>query len=241
MNRFTKFLLIDFAVSAIDGNMRVSTTDLRRIAWNKLAGNWSKVAVVMLLFMLISTAISGACGAIGPGLSVVSSLLLLPMSYAFTAAMLRFVRGGEAPQVNDLFEIYKTNFSRAFLVQFLVGLFTFLWTLLLIIPGIIMGYAYSMSVYIANDNPELSEMDAIKKSRELMNGHKLELFLLDITFIGWIFLCILSFGIGFLWIGPYIQAAHAEFYRVLIGDFDQEIIESNLNDEYGDVTVVEEN
>ena len=94
-------------------------------------------------------------------------------------------------------------------------LFVSLWMILLIIPGLIMAYAYSMAVYVANDNPELSAMDAIKKSRELMRGHKWDLFVLDLSFIGWILLCCFTCGLGFFFLAPYIEMAHAEFYREL--------------------------
>ena len=90
-----------------------------------------------------------------------------------------------------------------------------------------MAYAYSMAVYVSNDHPELSSMDAIRKSKELMRGHKWDLFVLDLSFIGWILLCLLTCGIGFFFLLPYIEAAHAEFYRELTDKaVDVEVVET---------------
>ena len=89
----------------------------------------------------------------------------------------------------------------------------FLWSLLLIIPGIVASFAYSMTFFIMADNPNLSANDAIRVSKEMMKGHKAELFWLELSFLGWILLGFLSFGIGFLWIWSYIYTAKAIFYH----------------------------
>ncbi len=144
------------------------------------------------------------------------AILALPMAFAFSIEILKLSREGKQPEIENLFTIYRDNLQKSFLVPFLVALFVCLWSLLLIIPGLIMAYAYSMAIFISNDNPELSAMDAIKKSREIMKGHKWELFVLDLSFIGWILLACLTMGIGFIFLQPYIDTAHAEFYRELI-------------------------
>jgi uncharacterized membrane protein len=95
----------------------------------------------------------------------------------------------------------------------MVGLFTFLWSLLLFIPGIIKSYSYSMTLYIISEDPSIGVMDAITKSREMMNGYKFKKFLLDLSFIGWFLLCIITLGIGFLWFIPYVGVAGAAFYN----------------------------
>lgn len=100
-------------------------------------------------------------------------------------------------------------------VVLLRSLFTFLWTLLLVVPGIIKAISYSQTLFIAIDNPEISANDAIDKSKEMMNGYKWKYFLLALSFIGWIILGIFTLGIGFLWIIPYISIANAKFYEDL--------------------------
>ena len=100
----------------------------------------------------------------------------------------------------------------------LVTLFTFLWSLLFVIPGIVKAYSYSMAYFIKIDHPEYTATQAIDESRRIMNGNKMKLFLLDLSFIGWMIVGSLCFGIGVLWVNAYMQAAHAEFYRDIIGD-----------------------
>ena len=111
----------------------------------------------------------------------------------------------------------------------LVGIYTFFWTILFYIPGIVKTYSYAMTPYILLDKPELSANEAITDSRMMMRGHKMELFLLDLSFIGWILLSILTCGILFIYVVPYMQAARAEFYRTLKGEnepkADEPIIE----------------
>ena len=94
-------------------------------------------------------------------------------------------------------------------------LFIFLWMLLLIIPGIIASIAYSQTFYILAEDDTIGSMDALRKSKEMMNGYKWKYFCLVLRFVGWFLLCILTFGIGFLWLSPYIQVSYAKFYEDL--------------------------
>ena len=188
--------------------MKLTCQELRDRAWNSLTGKYWSLIIMLLVFALIS----GAAGSFTMGLL---SLLTLPMGYALSVAFLNVSRTQCNPQLESMFTVYRDNFLKAFLVPLLQGLFVFLWSLLFVIPGVIMAYAYSMAIYVANDNPELSAMDAIRKSRELMDGHKWDLFVLDLSFIGWIFLCLLTCGIGFFFLAPYMEMAHVEFYREL--------------------------
>ena len=103
-------------------------------------------------------------------------------------------------------------FGKAFWLRLRMGIFTFLWTLLLIIPGIIKSYAYSMSGFILAENSEMTAKEAMKVSEKMMAGSKWRLFCLQFRFIGWHLLCILSLGIGFLWLTPYMNESTAAFY-----------------------------
>jgi len=119
---------------------------------------------------------------------------------------------GREYEVKDLFSQFE-RFSVGFLQSFLRKLFTALWMLLLIIPGIIKSLSYAMTPFILEDHPELTAKQAIRRSMELMDGHKGELFILDLTFFGWEMLNALTLGIGSLWLNPYKNAAYAAFYR----------------------------
>ena len=103
-------------------------------------------------------------------------------------------------------------FGKAFWLRLRMDIFTFLCTLLLNIPGIIKSYAYSMSGFILAENSEMTAKEAMKVSEKMMAGNKWRLFCLQFSFIGWQLLCILSLGIGFLWLTPYMNAATAAFY-----------------------------
>ena len=112
--------------------------------------------------------------------------------------------------------MFKAGFGKYLhnvLGNFLVGLYISLWSLLFIVPGIIKAFSYAMTPYILVEYPELSVNEAIDKSRELMRGNKWRLFLLGLSFIGWILLCIPTFGIGMFWFGPYFEATIAAFYK----------------------------
>ena len=122
----------------------------------------------------------------------------------------------ERTSIDQLFG-YFPHWKNAVCTRFLTGLYTFLWTLLFIIPGIIAGYSYSMTEYILAEHPEMTASEAIQASKEMMKGNKWRLFCLQISFIGWDILCIFTLGIGTLWLNPYRKAAIAAFYREISG------------------------
>lgn len=128
---------------------------------------------------------------------------------------------------NNYFTALFAAFTRdrilpVFINWLLSTIFICLWSLLLIVPGIVKALAYSQAKYIVKDlvdsGQEVGATEAITNSRQLMNGHKWEYFLLNLTFTGWVILGCLSLGIGFLWISPYIQVTKAKYYRKLAGD-----------------------
>ena len=120
------------------------------------------------------------------------------------------------PQINDLFAHFK-NLGNTLVMYLLITLFTFLWSLLFIIPGIIAGISYAMAPYILAEHPEIKASDAIKMSKQMMQGHKGEYFVLQLSFVGWILLCIITCGIGFIFLSPYMSAANAEFFNEVSG------------------------
>ena len=115
--------------------------------------------------------------------------------------------------------------------MFMKNLFILLWTLLLIVPGIMKSMAYAMTEYILLDNPEISAEDAIHKSRVMMDGHKMKLFLMYLSFIGWAILCLFTLGLGFLLLVPYIETSVATFYQDLLEEQKKADARLNLDQE----------
>jgi uncharacterized membrane protein len=197
----------------------INRPELKKQAKESLKGKWGIAIGLMLLHSVIASAL---------GYTAIGGLLVGVFSIGYLFAGMRIIRG-EKPEVKDLFAGFSGNFLNNLAASVLVPLFTFLWTLLFFIPGIVKSYSYAMTYYILNDNPQMGAIEAITASRKMMNGHKMELFLLDLSFIGWILLSILTCGILFFYVAPYMQAARAEFYRTLNGDdepkADEPIIE----------------
>ena len=203
-------------------------SEIRAAARAELNGNWTNP----VLATLINFAISSAASAIG----ILSLFLVLPIEFGFTIAFLLFIRGKKEEIINNMFSEFK-NYVRALVVPLLTAVFTFLWTLLFIIPGIIKAYSYSMTFFIAKEHPELSADDCIEESMKMMDGHKWDLFLLDLSFIGWALLCLIfTLGIGFLWLRPYVMTSHAIFYKELKAELYPEEEEHEEPSEYQEET-----
>ena len=186
---------------------------MKELAKQKLVGNWGMAIVTMLLVYVINSAASAAFG-------ILELVISGPISIGLASIFLGFLRGKKS-EFEDLFKGFN-DFANNFVVGLLVYVFTFLWSLLLIIPGIIASYSYAMTFYIQHDHPEMRETEAITASKNMMKGHKWDLFVLDLSFIGWYLLVALTFGLLILYVGPYHQAARTAFYLDLIGEKEGE-------------------
>ena len=183
----------------------ISRTELKRQAKEALKGNYGITIALMLLYSVLISALS---------YTGVGGLFIGVFSVGYVSVFVKLIRA-QKPEIKDLFCGCTSNFANNFVAGLLISIFTTLWSLLFIIPGIIKSYSYSMTYYILNDNPGMSGNDAITESRKMMNGHKMELFLLQLSFIGWILLSVLTFGILLLYVIPYMQAATTAFYEAL--------------------------
>lgn len=146
--------------------------------------------------------------------SVVSSLSVVVSSLLGFGTISYFLKlsRNESVTYRELFS--KKNMAGSFIaISLLVGLFTTLWSFLFIIPGIIAALNYSLVYYIKLDNPNLSSMEVISKSKEMMRGHKWDFCVLMLSFIGWEILGIFTLGILYLWLVPYMQVTYANFYN----------------------------
>ena len=171
-----------------------------------LENKWGSAALTVLLFSII-TGISQIIPFFGP---IISIFISGPFALGLAIYFMNIARGSES-KFEQIFDGFK-SFTTALGAYLLMAIFVFLWSLLLIIPGIIAGLAYSMTYFVIVDNPSIGAFDALKKSKKIMDGYKMKLFLLLLSFIGWALLCILSLGIGFLWLMPYIQVTLVKFY-----------------------------
>ena len=183
-------------------------TVLRNQAYEALRGKWIPAVVTSLVFcILLGVAVS---------LSRVNALLYL-IAYLGGASIVAIgmlyacwdlFTKGTLPEAGALFAPFK-QYARTVGAVLLVFVYTLLWTLLLVIPGIIKAYSYSMTFYILRENPEMTAGDAITASQKMMDGHKMDLFLLSLSFIGWAILASITFGIGYLWLIPYIYGVRS--------------------------------
>lgn len=161
----------------------------------------------------------GALGAI-LALSLVMAAFYLIVGSVVGAGYAKFnldlVDGRENPEIATMFGYFK-HWKTTTVASLLQTLYVMLWSLLFVIPGIYAGYGYAMTSYILAENPEISASEAIARSKEMMHGNRWRLFCMSLSFIGWDILCGFTFGIGYLWLTPYKQAATAAFYREVSG------------------------
>jgi len=211
---------------------------LKRNASTRLSGQWGLAIGVSFVAALLGG--NNYVGSLSSRINL--DEIRDPMVYSFVARLLLIVFaftlvgiivGGAVNLGHSIFYIklirgeyveFSTLFSRfqyflkALGLNLLIGLLVFLWSLLFIIPGIIAAYRYSMAFYIMAENPEISILDALNESKLMMEGNKMNLFILNLSFIGWSLLCFLTCGIGFIFLSPYINATVASFYDELSGN-----------------------
>ena len=215
----------------------MTSSELRAVARQNLEGTWGISVGVALVASLLGGSMAGAGSNVNfnfnedtvRNLPPVFWTVLLPLvSVAGLLSLAALILGGTVElgyakfllkqhdrkelQFSDLFSQFD-RFGTGFAQKFLRILFIMLWTLLLIIPGIVKGLSYAMTPFILEEHPEMTASQAIKASMRLMDGHKMDLFILGLTFIGWQILACLTMGIGFLFLNPYMNAAYAAFYR----------------------------
>ena len=146
--------------------------------------------------------------------------VVMPLTIGLLNAFLKLLVQGDNALTENMFQIAKTNYWHKVWGMFLMYVFVFLWSLLLVIPGIVKMFSYAMTPYILEEHPELSANDAIDHSRAMMKGHKFDLFWLILSFIGWMILCIFTFGIGYIWLLPYMETSIAGFYEDVKADYE---------------------
>ena len=167
--------------------------------------------LIALVVDLIVTVILGAGAGVTLGLLII--VLTGVMNYGHAYVYLKNARDGEQMEIGDVFKGFNSDFGDLFLLGFMQSLFIALWSILLVVPGIVKSYSYARAYYLKVDHPEMNWKDCITESRNLMQGHKWELFVLDLSFIGWYIVGALCLGVGTLWVSPYHNSARALFYE----------------------------
>ena len=199
--------------------------ELKSKAKLSLKGNYGSAIIVMLLTGIIS-AVPALIGvalqkssdevklAGGLAMMLISILVSSFLTIGATSFYLKLSRNQKV-SYGELFS--KTGlWLTCFVAMLMMSIFTSLWSLLLIIPGIIASYAYRQTLYVIADNPKIGGLEAITRSKELMKGHKMDLFVLDLSFFGWAILAGFTFGLLYFWLIPYMNVTYANFYNSLV-------------------------
>lgn len=203
-----------------------------------LRGNWAPAVVATIVYFLIGIlsigvdqwdsitryfpklavfvpSTSGMKAFIG-GCSLLFTVFILnPLSVGYQNSFRVLYENGDADTTSNMFHFALENYLHIVWGYFLMTLKILLWALLLIVPGIIMAYAYALTPYIMVEHPEMSASEAISESKRMMDGHKFDLFWLQLSFIGWFLLGLLTLGIGFIWLEPYASVSIVAFYEDL--------------------------
>ncbi|WEG10827.1 DUF975 family protein [Pullulanibacillus sp. KACC 23026] len=212
-------------------------TNIKQQARRSLSNNWGYavlvtiiVGVVNMIPNLIESMLSGHFIDISAAdhapwfaqlISYLLSIFLIPLSIGYNWYNLALLRG-KREKWTSVFEPFDVSIYLKMLGgSLLIAIYSFLWSLLLIVPGIIKSMAYSQTFYILKDHPELTVNQAITRSRKLMDGYKWKYFLFMLSFIGWGLLCVVTAGIALLWVAPYYNTACASFYNELIESEDK--------------------
>ncbi len=169
--------------------------------------NWINGLLVMAIFGLILSA--ATCTVIG------TIIIMGPLTYGVSKIFLKLVYGEGKIDIATMFDGFKDDFGGLVVLGLMQSIFVFLWSLLFFIPGIIKGLGYSQAYYIKAEHPEYDWKTCLSSSEAMMKGHKGELFVLSLSFIGWMIVGSLACGIGTLWVAPYMQCTMANFYACL--------------------------
>lgn len=213
--------------------MKKQRFEYKEDAKKLLDGKYEKPIIVLLVFYVVNLIIGSVITStapkysttfpiteIDPGnpaintvFSIIQFLVGAAIAYATIKMAIEIYKERDVVPEEIMLVGFKDNFLRNAFLQFMRGLFVFLWSLLFVIPGIIKAYAYSMVFYLVNKEPGLEAMAAIDKSKTLTRGYKTDLFLLDLSYLGWYILGLFTLGILWLWVIPKHQVARVMYFE----------------------------
>ncbi len=213
-----------------------TNSEIRKEARSLMSGNWGSAVLLTLVYLIIVGGISFTVSFVGTivemqvnDYGITSQILSLftnlfisfPLAFSLVLLYVGFVRGENRLSVGGIFKAFKSpHYLNSIGVYFLMGLFTALWTMLFIIPGIIKSLSYALAPYILADNPELSANEAIDESIAMMKGHKADLFLIQLGYAALAILSLLALGIPLLWLDPYYKVVYAKFYEEVKAEYN---------------------
>lgn len=192
----------------------ISNADIRSRARNMLGNDLFKAEwlyPVLVVFILSAIFAAVTTTFVGP-IVLIGVLECASAGYFLGRVRKQF----EHDKIDVTINSVRNDLSGSMITGILVNLFIGLARILLVVPGIILSCSLSMVYFIRIDHPEMGVMESIKESARLMNGHKMQYFLLTLSFIGWMFIGGLCFGIGTLWVNAYMNSAYAIFYEELL-------------------------
>lgn len=199
----------------------MNRVEIKNFAKEKLSGNLGSIWKILIIALGISLATGIVFGILFNNMDadILDSLLgilMMPLGIGTTAFFVSLIEN-ENFEAKDLFKYYH-DFVKVIGVTILMGLIVMLGYICFIIPGIILTLSYSLVPIILIKKPELGIVETLKYSREKMQGHKLDAFVLGLSFIGWAILGTLTFGILYIWLFPYMQFTFTKFYLNILGE-----------------------
>jgi len=175
---------------------------LKKLAKEQISGKIGILFACTLVAFVIVAVSSFVAWLIAPAIAMGMTMIYLGIS------------NNKEPKVGDVFNGFNI-FGKAWWLSFIMGFFVMLWSMLLVIPGFIKMYAYSMAPFILADNPTMTAREALRESKRITNGAKMELFILELSFLGWAFLCGITFGLVAIYAVPYMATTYANVYQSL--------------------------
>lgn len=198
--------------------------EYKNAALAALKGNWKQallITFVMFAIAVVPSLLGETESTYAAFLSMaISVCVLMPLSVGIYAAFRRLYNEGHPELAKNAFNVAFGNWAHNVAGVLLTAVYTILWTLLLIIPGLIKSFSYALTPFILSDKPELSANEAIELSMKMMDGHKLDLFILYLSFIGWYLLAFLTLFIGMLWVAPYQYTTLVAFYEDVKAEYE---------------------
>lgn len=199
----------------------MNRVEIKNFAKEKLSGNLGSIWKILIIALGISLASTCVLSILfnkmdADFLDSLLGILMMPLGIGTTAFFISLIEN-ENFEAKDLFKYYH-DFVKVIGVTILMGLIVMLGYICFIIPGIILTLSYSLVPIILIKKSELGIVETLKYSREKMQGHKLDTFVLGLSFIGWAILGTLTFGILYIWLYPYMQLTFTKFYLNILGE-----------------------
>lgn len=232
-----------FLIKESEGISIMTRVELKQQAKEQLKGNVGKFILILIVYFACAMVLAGITEALPEKAAIIGAILTLvltpPLTMGYYIVFLNTTYG-DTPKVADLFEGYKRLFGKSILLYILNAVFVFLWSLLLVVPGIIKAYGYSMAWYVMAENPDMSAREALKESERIMQGHKLDFFVLQLSFILWSLLVCVTFGLAAFYVAPYSQLTFTNFYHNVKAQGSTPVEDVSMDSVSADAPVYEE-